>query len=48
VLAAAWPYVAADKKRAGGTLRFPVVAAPGEARVERIRLEALHRAVLPT
>jgi 3-dehydroquinate synthetase len=48
VLAAAWPYVGSDKKRAGSTLRLPVVAAPGEARVERVRLEALHLAVLPT
>jgi len=47
-LAASWPYVAADKKRAGSHLRLPVVAAPGEARVERVRLEALHLAVLPT
>jgi shikimate kinase/3-dehydroquinate synthase len=48
VLAASWPYVGSDKKRAGSTLRLPVVAAPGEARVERVRLEALHLAVLPT
>jgi len=47
-LAASWPYVAADKKRAGSSLRLPVVAAPGEAMVERVRLEALHVAVLPT
>jgi shikimate kinase/3-dehydroquinate synthase len=48
VLAAAWPYVGTDKKRAGSTLRLPVVAAPGDARVERVRLDQLHVAVLPT
>jgi hypothetical protein len=40
--------VAADKKRAGGAVRLPVVVAPGEARVEQVRLESLHVAVLPT
>ena len=47
-LAASWPYVGSDKKRAGGVLRLPVVAAPGEARVERVRLVSLRLAVLPT
>jgi shikimate kinase/3-dehydroquinate synthase len=47
-LAASWPYVASDKKRAGSMLRLPVVTAPGEAHVEKVRVDALHVAVLPT
>jgi shikimate kinase/3-dehydroquinate synthase len=47
-LAASWPYVGADKKRAGATVRLPVVAAPGESRIERVRLESLHVAAFPT
>jgi shikimate kinase/3-dehydroquinate synthase len=47
-LAASWPFVASDKKRAGSAVRLPVVTGPGECHVERVRLEALHGAVLPT
>jgi 3-dehydroquinate synthetase len=47
-LAASWPYVASDKKRTGSMLRLPVVTAAGEAHVERLRVDALHVAVLPT
>jgi 3-dehydroquinate synthetase len=46
VLSASWPYVAADKKRAGRIVRLPVVEAPGISRLERVPLEAL-RAALP-
>lgn len=45
-LVAAWPHVFSDKKRAGSTVRFPIVTAPGVAHVERIPLEDLRAAVL--
>lgn len=44
-LAASWPHAGADKKRAGGALKLPVVVAPGQARLERVTLDALRRAV---
>ena len=44
-VSASWPYLAADKKRARDAIRLPVVAAPGEARIERVPLDALHAAV---
>jgi shikimate kinase/3-dehydroquinate synthase len=47
-LAASWPFVGSDKKRAGGAVRLPVVTGAGECHVERVRLEALRGAVLPT
>jgi shikimate kinase/3-dehydroquinate synthase len=47
-LAASWPFVGADKKRSGASVRLPVVSAPGECRVEAVRLTALHGAVFPT
>jgi shikimate kinase/3-dehydroquinate synthase len=45
-LVAAWPFVAADKKRVGASVRFPVLRAAGDARLERVPLEALRRAAL--
>jgi shikimate kinase/3-dehydroquinate synthase len=45
-VAAAWSYVAADKKRARDTVRFGVVCNAGEARVERIALARLRDAIL--
>jgi shikimate kinase/3-dehydroquinate synthase len=47
-VAAAWPYVAADKKRSGAGVRLPVVETPGASRLELVRLEALREAVLAT
>jgi shikimate kinase/3-dehydroquinate synthase len=44
-LQAAWPFVSADKKRAAGALRLPVVVAPGQARIERVAMGALQSAV---
>jgi shikimate kinase/3-dehydroquinate synthase len=44
-LAASWPHVGADKKRASGALRLPVVAGPGEARLERVTLDGLRKVV---
>jgi shikimate kinase/3-dehydroquinate synthase len=46
-LAAAWPYVGADKKRSRDSVRFGVVKRAGDARVEKIALAALRDAVLP-
>ena len=46
VLSASWPYVAADKKRAGKVVRLPVVVAPGVSRLERVPLDTLREAVL--
>ena len=43
---AAWPYVGADKKRSGETLRLPVVTGVGAARMEKIALNAFRKAVL--
>jgi 3-dehydroquinate synthetase len=45
-VAAAWPYVMSDKKRALSALKLPVVTGPGEGRVERVELDALRAAVL--
>jgi 3-dehydroquinate synthetase len=45
-LAAAWPFVLADKKRAAKTLKLPVVTRAGAGAVERVDLEALRDAVL--
>jgi shikimate kinase / 3-dehydroquinate synthase len=47
-LAAAWVHVGADKKRAGRSLKLPVVTAAGRSHVERVRLDALRGAVFPT
>ena len=44
-VAAAWPYVRADKKRSRGDVRFVVVGGPGSASVERVALEDLGAAV---
>jgi shikimate kinase/3-dehydroquinate synthase len=44
-LAASWPYVAADKKRARDAVRLPVVTGAGCARVEQVRLSALQGAL---
>jgi shikimate kinase/3-dehydroquinate synthase len=45
-IAAAWPYVGADKKRAGESMRFAVVAEPGVSRIDRVPLVELRDAVL--
>jgi shikimate kinase/3-dehydroquinate synthase len=45
-LAAAWPFVAHDKKRQRGVLRLPVVTGPGRAHIERVPLDTLRDAVL--
>jgi 3-dehydroquinate synthetase len=45
-LAASWPFVFSDKKRAGDSIRLPVVTHVGEARLEKIRLTDLRDAVL--
>jgi 3-dehydroquinate synthase len=45
-LAAAWPFVASDKKRDRGVLKLPVVTGAGEARVERVAFGALRDAAL--
>jgi 3-dehydroquinate synthetase len=44
-LAASWPYVGSDKKRLGQTVRVPAVIAAGQARLERVPLETLRRAL---
>jgi shikimate kinase/3-dehydroquinate synthase len=44
-VAAAWPYVASDKKRGGDAVRFPVVTAPGQGHVRRVPLADLFGAV---
>jgi shikimate kinase/3-dehydroquinate synthase len=44
-LAASWPFVASDKKRVHGAVRLPVVTGPGLARLERVPLEVLRRAL---
>jgi shikimate kinase/3-dehydroquinate synthase len=43
---AAWPYVASDKKRARSALKLPVVTGPGAARVEKVELTVLGRALV--
>jgi shikimate kinase/3-dehydroquinate synthase len=45
-LAAAWPFVEADKKRASTRIRLPVVTAPGESHVRPMALDELRAAVL--
>ncbi len=45
-LAASWPFVNADKKRAGSSLRLPVVTSAGEATLRTIPLAELQSAVL--
>lgn len=45
-LAASWPFVAADKKRVRDAVRLPVVVAAGAARLERVPLATLRRAVV--
>lgn len=45
-LAAAWPFVMSDKKRAGDTLKLPVVTAIGRGTVARIAIESLRAAVV--
>jgi shikimate kinase/3-dehydroquinate synthase len=45
-LAAAWPFVLADKKRAASSLKLPVVSAPGAGVVARVGLDELRRALL--
>ena len=47
-IAAAWNHVASDKKRVGTSLKLPVVSGPGQCRIERVRLDTLRGAVLPT
>ena len=44
-LSASWPFVASDKKRAHGALRLPVVTGEGQARLERVTVEGLRRAL---
>jgi shikimate kinase / 3-dehydroquinate synthase len=46
-LSASWPFVASDKKRTMDKVRLPLVAAPGEARIELVPLDALRTALLP-
>jgi shikimate kinase / 3-dehydroquinate synthase len=45
---ASWPFAAADKKRAGDSLRLPVVVGPGRAEVKRVPLAELKKALLRT
>jgi shikimate kinase/3-dehydroquinate synthase len=45
-LAASWPFVSSDKKRAGDSVRLPVVTGPGQAHVRRVALLELQSAVL--
>jgi 3-dehydroquinate synthetase len=47
-MAAAWPFVAADKKRTRGSIRLPVVTAPGAAQVQSVPLSQLQSAALRT
>jgi 3-dehydroquinate synthetase len=43
-LANAWRHTATDKKRAGATLRWPVVTRAGEAHVHRLAIDSLRQA----
>jgi shikimate kinase/3-dehydroquinate synthase len=43
---AAWPYVGADKKRARGALRLPVVSAPGVSSVRDVSLTEFRSAIV--
>jgi shikimate kinase/3-dehydroquinate synthase len=45
-IAAAWPYVGADKKRTGDAVRFVVVTGPGVSQVVQVPLVELRDAVL--
>ncbi len=45
-VAASWPFVAADKKRAGDAIKIAVVTAAGAAHVERIPIGVLHDAIV--
>jgi shikimate kinase/3-dehydroquinate synthase len=45
-LAAAWPFVMSDKKRAATTVKLPVVTSPGHGAVARVELAALRDALL--
>jgi shikimate kinase/3-dehydroquinate synthase len=45
---AAWPFVANDKKRTGKGLKLPVVVGWGEGKVERVELDRLAAAIVPT
>ena len=47
-VAAAWPHVGSDKKRADDGVKLPVVVSPGHARVERIPLATLEHALTST
>jgi shikimate kinase/3-dehydroquinate synthase len=42
---AAWPFVLSDKKRTLSAVKLPVVVGDGQARVERVDLDVLRRAV---
>jgi 3-dehydroquinate synthetase len=46
-LAAAWPFVMSDKKRAATGVKLPVVTGPGRGDVARVELAALRDALLP-
>jgi shikimate kinase/3-dehydroquinate synthase len=45
-LAAAWPFVLSDKKRAAATLKLPVVTAVGAGTVKTVEIDALRGALL--
>jgi shikimate kinase/3-dehydroquinate synthase len=45
-LAAAWPFVAQDKKRDRGAVRLPVVTAPGRSHIEHVPMGELREAAL--
>ncbi len=45
-LAAAWPFILSDKKRAATTLKLPVVTGAGKGSVARIEISALRDALL--
>jgi 3-dehydroquinate synthetase len=45
-LAASWPFVATDKKRAMNRIKLPVVTGAGEAHVRPVPIEELRAAVL--
>jgi shikimate kinase/3-dehydroquinate synthase len=47
-LKASWPFVGSDKKRAGDSVRLPVVSAAGESHVAHVPLASLRDAVLGT
>jgi shikimate kinase / 3-dehydroquinate synthase len=43
-IGASWPFVGKDKKRAGASIRLPVVTAPGESSVQSVPLRQLEHA----